>query len=159
MDCEAQRQSVFWGSRVGWRWSQLPALKKQNIYRLLPGSGKLFSGLRALVALVTFVLLSVHPNPGPSRHQNPELKAARMERRKERRVTKRAERERVKGEREEKERERKRKETIVVTWNVQGMSMGERTKRKARAVAEVARKNGWEVVLLSEVRARSSGVV
>ena len=62
--------------------------------------------------------------------------------------------------REEEERGargRVKEEVVVVTWNVQGMSMGERGKRKVRAVAEFARKQGWDVVLLSEVRAESCG--
>ena len=51
-----------------------------------------------------------------------------------------------------------RKEIAVVTWNVQRMSLGTRKKRKARAVAEYARRSGWEIVLLSEVWAERSGV-
>ena len=47
---------------------------------------------------------------------------------------------------------------MVVTWNVQRMSLGRRKKRKARAVAEYARRNGWEIVLLTEVWAENSGV-
>ena len=50
-------------------------------------------------------------------------------------------------------------ELVIVTWNVQRMSLGERRKRKARAVAEYAKKSGWDVVLLSEVRAEGEGVV
>ena len=37
--------------------------------------------------------------------------------------------------------------------------MGRRSKRKARAVAEYARKQGWDVVLLTELNAEGEGVV
>ena len=50
-------------------------------------------GQRALEALVAGNLVTIHPNPGPPRHRTPESKAARMERRRDRRKEKRAERE------------------------------------------------------------------
>ncbi len=39
-----------------------------------------------------------------------------------------------------------------MTWNVQRMSLGTVKKRKARNVTEIAQKNGWDAVLLLEVR-------
>ena len=54
-------------------------------------------------------------------------------------------------------RGRVKEEVVVVTWSFQGMSMGERGKRKVRAVAEFARKQGWDVVLLSEDRGCEEG--
>ena len=110
-------------------------------------------------SLVARSLVTVHPNPGPMRHRTPEAKAARMELRRSRRNEKREERESMRREAEDRERMRREKELVVVAWNVQGMSMAEMTKRKARAVAEIARKSEWDVVLLSEVRARKDGVV
>ena len=98
-------------------------------------------------------MAGVHPNPGPRRHTTPEAKAARMTRRRARRAEKREQRTREQSKVEEK------KEVVVVTWNVQRMSMGERSKRKARAVAEFATKSGWDAVLLAELWAERSGVV
>ena len=117
--------------------------------------GKLLVG--ALAAWIASRLRTIHPNPGPARYRTPEAKAARKERRKARRGEKWEER-RAAGE-ERKAREKTKDEMTVVTWNVQGMSMGMRSKRKARAVAEVARKQGWDMVLLMELRAERCEVV
>ena len=73
--------------------------------------------------------------------------------------------ERRKARRQEKREERAQakvsevREIVVVAWNVQRMSLVSREKRKARSVAEYARKCGWDVVLLSEVWAEGEGVV
>ena len=48
---------------------------------------------------------------------------------------------------------------MVVVWNVQGMSLRGLWKRKAKSVAKFAGDAGWDVVLLSEVRADGEGVV
>ena len=106
-------------------------------------------------------MVTIHPNPGPPRHVTPKSRAARMERRRESRRTKRIERERVAAEAfaEVEDQLRMKEEAVIVTWNVQGMRLGERTRVKARAVAEVARKESWDVVLLAEVRAKENGVV
>ena len=47
----------------------------------------------------------------------------------------------------------------IVTWNVQRMSLGDRSRRKARAVAQTAVMNKWEVTLRTEVWAEKDGVV
>ena len=39
------------------------------------------------------------------------------------------------------------------------MSMGTHNRRKLKAVIEIAKKNKWDVVLLSEIRADSCGVL
>ena len=54
---------------------------------------------------------------------------------------------------------RKKEELVVVTWNVQRMSLENWWKRKARRVAKFAREQKWDVVLLSEVKASDCGLV
>ena len=56
-------------------------------------------------------------------------------------------------------RVRVKEELVVAAWNVQGMSLGQRGRVKARMVATRAKWHGWDVVLLSEVRADDEGVV
>ena len=101
--------------------------------------------LRALIAVIKYKLQTIHPNPGP---RNEEGRRRRTERRKKKRVEKRL-----------KKQEAKEKSILVVTWNVQRMSLGTRNKRKAKSVAELAKKENWDIVLLSEVRAERNGVV
>ena len=97
-----------------------------------------------------------------------EGRKARRERRYERRVDKwRAREEVVAVVREyigqqyhQRQQQQRSKEKLeVVAWNVQGMSLVARGRRKCREVAEYARWCGWDVVLLSEVRAEGNGVV
>ena len=144
-----------------------PAPKKQFIFRLLPVlSGLLVLGERASGSYMAWRLRTVHPNPGPiGRDKSDAAKAVRRERRKGRRVEKRKNKEEEKARKEAAaaaaaaEVSQHRKELVIVTWNVQRMSLGTRNKVKARAVAEYARKCKWDVVLLSEVRADGEGVV
>ena len=104
-----------------------------------------FKNLRGLYNYVRFRLRGVHPNPGPHRHD----KEARKENRKRNRRQKRE---------VEIQQIARKTDMKIVTWNVQRMSLGTRNKRKAGQVAEVARKEEWEVILLSEIRAESEGV-
>ena len=101
--------------------------------------------MRALITAIKYKLQTIHPNPGP---RNEEGRRRRTERRKKKRVEKRL-----------KKQEAKEKSILVVTWNVQRMSLGTRNKRKAKSVAELAKKENWDIVLLSEVRAERNGVV
>ena len=100
-------------------------------------------------------LQSIHSNPGP-RDKSEEGKARRKERRK-------AARERKRQARAQQRRDeaagRQKEELVVVTWNVQGMSLRGLWKRKAKCVAKFAGDAGWDAVLLSEVRADKEGVV
>ena len=141
-----------------WRGDHRPCLHPKHEPSIdgCLSSGKLHKGERALRAWVASGLVTIHPNPGPARHVTPESKAERMERRRGRRAEKRGERESRKVEEERRLREKELREIVVV---VQRMSMGYRSKRKARAVAETARKQGWDVVLLSELCAEREGVV
>ena len=99
-------------------------------------------------------LVTIHPNPGP-RDKTKEGKR----RRREYRSNKRKEKKNKKQEEKLKQEEEKQKTLKIATWNVQRMSLGTRNKRKAKAVAEFARKEEWDIILLSEVRAESNGTV
>ena len=112
---------------------------------------------RHVTAVVAFRLVTIHPNPGP-RDKTAEGKAARRERRKEARKRKRganAVSANARGEQQEK------KALVVVAWNVQGMSMAARRRRKMREVAEYAKEEevGCGAAERSEVRGNGGGVV
>ena len=107
---------------------------------------------RALSAAIEFSLITIHPNPGPGgRDKTEEGKKARNERRYEKRKQKREARNKTKDE--------KKQDLRIATWNVQRMSLGTMSKRKARAVATYAEREKWDAVLLSEVRAEGAGTV
>ena len=139
------------GNGVVWRWP--PHAAPKRLWRLQPTwVGFLREEERLVAAVVAIRLSTIHPNPGPNGRDKSETgKEARRGRRKEKRKERREAR--------LKERQVGKEELVVVTWNVQRMSVEERRKRKARAVAEYARKSGWDVVLLSEIRAEKEGVV
>ena len=129
----------------------LSAPKKLYIFRQQPTLGSFKMGERARATEVALQLVTIHPNPGPGGHGRTErAKIRRNLRRKEKREEKRLTRQ---GEAKVKE------ELVVVTWNVQRMSISTRGRRKMRAVAEMARKSEWDVILLSEVKAEEEGVV
>ena len=139
------------GNGVVWRLPHHAAPEKLNIFRHLPITGKIFGVDECVVCgVLKWKLRTVHPNPGP-RDKTEEGKTRRRERRKARRREKRLERAQAKVS--------EVREIVVVAWNVQRMSLVSREKRKARSVAEYARKCGWDVVLLSEVWAEGEGVV
>ena len=143
------------GSGVGWNLPHHSAPKKLTTCRQQPTSGIFRFSRRARAAIVALRLVTIHPNPGPtSRDKTEEGKRKRRERRYGRRKEK-AETKKEQARRANEEV----KELTVVTWNVQRMSLGSRRKVKARKVAEYARRSGWDVVLLSEVRGEGSGVV
>ena len=48
---------------------------------------------------------------------------------------------------------------MIVTWNVQGMSVRANNRDRMRRVADKIVREGWEVVCLTEIRAESEGVV
>ena len=100
---------------------------------------------RQLRIIIEIRLQTIHPNPGPGRNKTEEGKQARRERRRTRRQEKRKKTDKI-------------VKYNITTWNVQRMSLGTMNKEKARKVAEKARKENWDAVLLSEVRAERSGV-
>ena len=50
-------------------------------------------------------------------------------------------------------------ERVIVTWNVQGLSLRESNRERLLRVIERVRLNDWEIVCLTELRAESSGVL
>ena len=47
----------------------------------------------------------------------------------------------------------------IITWNVQGLSLRENNRRRFRRVLSLIENKKWEIVLLSEMRAGSRGVL
>ena len=151
LEREQQGDIFFWQQR-----GEVPAILTLSIKRywrrptraLGRGSRGVFQGGRGQrEGELKWRLRTIHPNPGPNkRDKSEEGKRRRRERRKERRKEKR-------------QANRQKKEHLtIVTWNVQRMSLGTYNKRKARAVAEHARKENWDAVLLSEIRSVNNGV-
>ena len=83
---------------------------------------------------VEMALSSIHPNPGPTEGR----KQGRRERRKRRRQRRREERARRVVEEARRGDAVVREELVVVTWNVQGMSLRDASRRKLRMVAGFA---------------------
>ena len=104
--------------------------------------------LSRLTAEIKLKLQTIHPNPGPhTRDKTEEGKRKRREKRKEKR--------------EEKRRLRQKEDIFlnIITWNGQRLSMSQRNRRKLKSIAELANKNKWDAVLLSEVNANGQGIV
>ena len=118
-----------------------------------------FKCLRARISYIKSKLVTIHPNPGPGRDKTEEGKKRRRERRYERREEKRADKAEKERKAKEAEDEKKKKNLKIATWNVQRMSLGTRNKRKAKSVAQFASNQGWNAVLLSEVRAENKGTI
>ena len=100
-------------------------------------------------------LQSIHPNPGP-RDKTEEGRKRRMERKRAARIRKRESR---RLQRNEEMAGRKKENLVVVTWNVQGMSLRGMWKRKAKTVARMAHEQLWDAVMLTEISAEGVGVV
>ena len=118
--------------------------------------------LRSRMAMIEAQLAtSVHPNPGPEtrrgrRGTGEENRRMRRERRYERRRRRAGERRSVRagagmnvGV----------NECVIVTWNVQGMSVRENNRERMRRVIDKCVREGWEIVCLTEIRAESEGVI
>jgi hypothetical protein len=139
------RWCFFWQQRGA--YPATPPLSIKISWRRPPAGDNSFGVIseRHLATVIRIGLQTIHPNPGPGRNKTEEGKRARRERRKARRQEKR------------KNTDKTAKYNIT-TWNVQRMSLGTMNKEKARKVAEKARKEKWDAVLLSEVRAEREGV-
>ena len=83
----------------------------------------------------------------------------RSERRRERRNERRREKRREYERGNEIERMEESLLMDIVTWNVQRMNMKEHNRRRLRRVCERIQKEGWEVVLLSELKVDENGMV
>ena len=128
--------------------------------RAVIGQRRFFSvSARHRRCLAKLQLVTIHPNPGPTRRgwrsgrKTEEKKKARMERRYEKRKEKR----RVRLTPEPKEETKE--EMKIVTWNLQGISMRENNRTRLRRVCAWVVNEGWEIVLISEVRAEGDGVI
>ena len=103
-------------------------------------------------------LQTIHLNPGP-RQRTGRADEAKKLRREKRKVRRKRNSDRKK-ERKRQERLGKVKEELrVVTCNVQGMSLRGRWKRKAKTVANMAKEQEWDAVMLTEINADGDGVV
>ena len=99
--------------------------------------------------------------------ENTKGKTRRGKKRRPTEKTKRARRERRKAKRQEKRKEARRltnptrpKINIkVTTWNLQGIAMHGRKRNRLRCVTVYAHQERWEIVLISELRAKFQGVI
>ena len=116
--------------------------------------------LRGTAALIEAQLAtSVHPNPGPGARRGGRGRGEEnRDRRRERRYDRRRERARERR-REVGSTNGSTNESVIVTWNVQGMSVRENNRARMRKVAEKIVREGWEIVCLTEIRAECEGVV
>ena len=145
-DMGGQPWCFFWQQRGA--YPATPPLSIKISWRR-PLVGDILDGVkseRQLTNTIRLRLQTIHPNPGPGRNKTEEGKQARRERRRAKRQEKR------------KKTTDKTTKYNIITWNVQRMSLGTMNKAKARKVAEKARKEKWDAVLLSEVRAEREGV-
>ena len=141
--------AVFMGNGGVW---VLPAqVSPKTNCRLKPvGAASRVEEERRRASEVRAALSSIHPNPGP--RSEAEKERRRLCRRR-RRQCRREERVRVRMEEMARGMVVK-EEMVVVAWNVQGMSVENLARRKMKMVASFAEREGWDVVLLSEVRRR-----
>ena len=115
--------------------------------------------LRGTAALIEARLAtSVHPNPGPGVRRGRRGGDDNRRRRREGRYERR--RERARGRRQRPSGMNVGvNECVIVTWNVQGMSIRENNRARMRRVVDKVVREGWEVVCLTEITAESDGVV
>lgn len=95
---------------------------------------------------------------GKWRRRTEEMNQKRNERRKQKREEKKQKPTRMK----KNKKETNKKETNklqVVTWNLQGISTRERNRDRLRRAIQHAKQQGWEVVLVSEMRSEQDGVI
>ena len=112
---------------------------------------------RHVGSVVEKKLQTIEPNPGPMRRgwRRRNKTEEKMERKRLRRREKRRDRHREEGEVISAGDDIVR----IVTWNVQGLSLRENNRRRLRRVLAMIENKKWEVVLLSELRAGSKGVL
>ena len=140
-------------------------LLNQHKGRRTPGTSEAVSlrvlSLRHRAALAAARLAhDVEPNPGPSaRGRRSRGEVRRRRRRERRRERRRVARGNGPGGRAVRVVRGGGCERVVVTWNVQGLSLSENNRRRLLRVLERVRLNDWEIVCLTELRAVSSGVI
>ena len=104
---------------------------------------------------VEFRLRTIEKNPGPMKRGNKEWTP---EKRKEDRIRRRERRHRLTREKLASAYDQA-EETEIVTWNLQGVSMNERNRRRLREVVNYCILRRWKVVLMSEVTAEDTGMI
>ena len=132
---------------------------KSTPWNRVPADSRVLN-LRHRTALAAAGLVhDVEPNPGPSARGRRSRGEVRVNRRRlGRRVRRRLARGPGPGGRAVRV-VRDGCERVVVTWNVQGLSLREGNRERLLRVLERVRLNGWEIVCLTELRAESSGVL
>ena len=113
-----------------------------------------YQGARHKEAYREIRLRTIHKNPGPG----PKTEIGREDRRR-RRMEYRKTRRETKEKTETTDKEIPREKISIVTWNVQRMSLSDRSRRKAKMVAKKAVEEKWEVTLLTELWAEKEGLV
>ena len=61
--------------------------------------------------------------------------------------------------RDEEKEEMKKEEMKIVTWNLQSMSLRENNRRRLRRVIGYVEKKGWQVVLMTEIKSETLGIL
>ena len=145
---------VFW-QREAAEIARLPPSPK--IYWPKPNwafYSDVFEDRRARDVFIVFKLITIHPNPGP-RDKSEEALKLRCKNRYKKRQEKRS----LRQKQDVKKKEGKKDDILkIVSWNVQRMGLGRFNKRKARAVTTIVNRNGWDIIMLSEVNAENDGV-
>ena len=124
---------------------------------------KVVSGMRHRAVNVRDSLVGVELNPGPAwvgtRRGRRGVGIQHRRDRTQRRYERRKERRRAGNGRQRMENRRLEKECKIVTWNVQKLSLREENRRRLRRVCEKIEREGWEIVLLTELTAAGDGVI
>ena len=133
-------------------------LPKQSLGEGLHGPDPRWSGEQHCRCWVEMRLRTIHPNPGPERRRRGRHGGRTAERRKERR-DRRYNKRREKRERTAAAKENQTEILEIVTWNLQGVSLRERNRARLKRAIKYTEKKGWEMVLISELRAEQEGVL
>ena len=126
---------------------------------------KVVSGLRHRAGIVRDSLVGIELNPGPllggraRRGRRSGIGTQSRRDRNFRRNERRRRRRRQQNGRQQLRNRRLEDEKLIVTWNVQSVSMREENRRRLRRICEKVEKEGWEIVLLTEVTAAGDGVI
>ena len=104
---------------------------------------------------VKFRLRTIEPNPGPMKRGKKEWSP---EKRKEDRTRQRERRHRLTREKLASVYDQA-KETDIVTWNLQRVSMNEKNRKRLREVVNYCIIKRWKIVLISEVTAADTGMI
>ena len=99
-------------------------------------------------------LRTIHPNPGPVKRRGIRGKNKTDAKRKDRLA-----RRYLKRKKKRSHTTRQTNDITIVTWNVQGVSLRENNRNRLRCILDYVEKQGWEVVLLTEIKSEDEGVL